>query len=53
MRAIRDISQSCNARMWVLAGPDAPLPSEAPLPVWGPDLQAARDAASQRAARAA
>lgn len=52
-RAVREITTCSNARVWVLAGPDAPLPSDAQLPVWGPDLQSARDAAAARAARAA
>lgn len=49
-RAVREIGNCHNTRLWVLAGPDAPLPSEATVPVWGPDLQAARDAAAERAA---
>jgi len=49
-RAVRELDNCHNTRLWVLAGPDAPLPSEAPVPVWGPDLQAARDAAAERAA---
>ena len=52
-RAVQAISACANTRLWVLAGPDAPLPSNAQLPVWGPDLQSARDAAAERAARAA
>jgi len=49
-RAVQELGNCHNTRLWVLAGPDAPLPSEATMPVWGPDLQSARDAAAQRAA---
>lgn len=48
--AAQTIAELPNARLWVLAGPDAPDPGQYPLPVWGPSLGAARDAAAARAA---
>jgi MerR family transcriptional regulator, light-induced transcriptional regulator len=43
------IAEFPNARLWVLAGPDAPDPKAHPMPVWGPSLTDAREAAACRA----
>lgn len=43
------IAELPNARLWVLAGPDAPDPHAHPMPVWGPSLTDAREAAICRA----
>lgn len=48
--AAGEIAELPNARLWVLAGPDAPDPHAHQLPVWGPSLGAAREAAAERAA---
>ena len=48
--AAGEIAELPNARVWVLAGPDAPDPHAHQLPVWGPSLGAAREAAAERAA---
>lgn len=47
--ASAQVAELPNARLWVLAGPDAPDPGLHPLPVWGPSLTDARDAAACRA----
>ncbi len=47
--AAGDIAELTNARLWVLAGPDAPDPGKHQLPVWGPSLEDARRAAADRA----
>lgn len=52
-RAAAEIADLTGMRRWVLAGPDAPMPSDTALDVWGPDLQSARDSAAKRAAEAA
>ncbi|MFZ4755956.1 MAG: MerR family transcriptional regulator [Miltoncostaeaceae bacterium] len=52
-RAAAEIAELPGTRRWVLAGPDAPMPSDTDLGVWGPDLQSARDSAAKRAAEAA
>jgi methylmalonyl-CoA mutase cobalamin-binding subunit len=52
-RAAAEIAELPGTRRWVLAGPDAPMPSDTALDVWGPDLQSARDSAARRAAEAA
>ena len=52
-RAAAEIAELTGTRRWVLAGPDAPMPSDTALGVWGPDLQSARDSAAKRAAEAA
>ena len=52
-RAAAEIADLTGMRRWVLAGPDAPMPSDTALDVWGPDLQSARDSAARRAAEAA
>ncbi|MEI7520350.1 MAG: MerR family transcriptional regulator [Thermoleophilia bacterium] len=52
-RAAAEIAEFTGTRRWVLAGPDAPMPSDTALGVWGPGLQSARDAAAARAAEAA
>ncbi|MBU6364072.1 MAG: MerR family transcriptional regulator [Acidobacteria bacterium] len=49
--AAAEISELPNARMWVLAGPDAPDPEAHQMPVWGPSLEEARASASLRAAQ--
>ncbi len=51
-RAAVEIAELAGTRRWVLAGPDAPMPSDTALGVWGPDLQSARDSAARRAAEA-
>ncbi|MGA0068107.1 MAG: MerR family transcriptional regulator [Miltoncostaeaceae bacterium] len=48
--AAAEIAELPNARMWVLAGPDAPDPDAHQMPVWGPSLEEARAAAAVRAA---
>lgn len=48
--AAAEISELPNARMWVLAGPDAPDPEAHQMPVWGPSLEEARASAALRAA---
>ena len=48
--AAAEIAELPNARMWVLAGPDAPDPESHQMPVWGPSLDEARAAAALRAA---
>lgn len=48
--AAGQIAELPNARLWVLAGPDAPDPSAHQMPVWGPSLEDARAAAALRAA---
>ena len=48
--AAADIAELPNARMWVLAGPDAPDPDAHQMPVWGPSLEEARASAALRAA---
>jgi len=52
-RAAAEIAELPGTRRWVLAGPDAPMPSDTDLGVWGPGLQSARDSAARRAAEAA
>lgn len=47
-----EIANFTGTRRWVLAGPDAPMPSDTDLGVWGPDLQSARDSSAKRAAEA-
>ena len=48
--AAATIAELPHARMWVLAGPDAPDPEAHQMPVWGPSLDDARAAAAARAA---
>ncbi len=48
--AAAEIAELPNARMWVLAGPDAPDPDAHQMPVWGPSLEEARASAALRAA---
>jgi DNA-binding transcriptional MerR regulator len=48
--AAEQIAELPNARLWVVAGPDAPDPHAHQLPVWGPGLDDARAAAAVRAA---
>ena len=48
--AAGEIAELPNARLWVLAGPDAPDPGAHQMPVWGPTLEEARSAAALRAA---
>lgn len=48
--AAGEIAELPNARLWVLAGPDAPDPGAHQMPVWGPSLEEARAAAALRAA---
>lgn len=47
--AAEQIAELPNARLWVVAGPDAPDPGAHQLPVWGPTLDDARAAAGVRA----
>jgi methylmalonyl-CoA mutase cobalamin-binding subunit len=49
-RAAAEIAELTNARLWVLAGPDAPDANAHAMPVWGPSLEEARVAAGLRAA---
>lgn len=48
-QAAAEISRLPNARLWSIAGPDAPCGDPHDVPVWGPSLTDARRAAAERA----
>lgn len=46
---VNEILALPHSHLWVLAGPDAAEQGACPVPVWGPSLTAARQAATERA----